>query len=391
MNFKRLWLLTAFVVMTFGALTAKALTPADTRLTNTATLTFNGGSTVTDTVTVIVALVPAAVVILTAPADQSAAEASALSVTYRVYAQANGEDEYFITASESTEFQIEAASITSYVGDPTSLFLGASAILNVVNATTFTIPGDNDADGVANVVAGLAAGEDVYIAGILYRIDSISETATLATIVLEATDIDPLTPAATDLVVAGLTLGEGVFESITYDIETTDVGNIDTGFVTGTYNVDTQITNGADNATDTFVVTLVKTNIDKYVRCLTLCTESGVAVISYDGTTTEGAAGAGGGLNDFYDAGTTPEPNGTVEYLIRMENNGAVALTTTNLADTLPDFSSYVAESLRMNGVAGATDSGVFPLTAGLDVGAVPGTIAASEIVYVTYTVLIAP
>ena len=226
---------------------------------------------------VIVALVPAAVIILTAPADQSAAEGAALEVSYRVYAQANGEDEYFITASESNESQIEASSITNYVGDPTSLFLGASAILSTTNATTFTIPGDNDADGVANVVAGLAAGEDVYIAGTLYRIASIVETATSATVVLEANDIEDV-PAATDI--SGLTLGEGVFESRVYDIETTDVGNVDTGFVTGTYDVDTQITNGSDNATDTFIVTLVKTKIDKYVRCLTLCTEAGAAVIS---------------------------------------------------------------------------------------------------------------
>ena len=130
-SLKKLSLLTALVVMTFGSLTAKALTPADTRLTNTATLTYTGG-VVTDTVSVIVALVPAAVIILTAPADQSAAEGAALEVSYRVYAQANGEDEYFITASESNESQIEASSITNYVGDPTSLFLGASDRKSVV-------------------------------------------------------------------------------------------------------------------------------------------------------------------------------------------------------------------------------------------------------------------
>lgn len=387
---KKLSLLTSIVVLSFGALTAEARTPAETRLTNTATLTHSGG-VVTDTVSVVVELVTAAVVVDTFPTGQSVGEGAALSVTYRVHSNANGDDQYFITATPGDQVHILGGVGGTYAGVP-SISLGASAVLTVVDATTFTIPGNDNFDTVGgapnDIVNGLAAGDDVFIEGMLYRIASILETATSATIVLEPNDIED-TPAATDI--SGLTFGDGVYESQEFDIFTADVGDIDTGFLAGNYNVDTQITNGSEPIISSFNVALVKTKIDKYVRCLTLCSETGAAVISYDGTTTEGAAGAGGGLNDFYDDGTRPQPNGTVEYLVRLENTGTSPLTSARLADTLPDFSLYAEDTLLMNGVAGAADAGVFPLTLGLDVGAEAGTIAAAEVIFVTYTVQLTP
>lgn len=388
---KKLSLLTSIVVLSFGALTAEARTPAETRLTNTATLTHSGG-VVTDTVSVVVELVTAAVVVDTFPTGQSVGEGAALSVTYRVHSNANGDDQYFITATPDDQVQILGGVGGTYAGSVPFISLGASAVLTVMNATTFTIPGNDNFDtagGAPNdIVNGLAAGDDVFIEGMLYRIASILETATSATITLEPNDIED-TPAATDI--SGLTFGDGVYESQEFDIFTADVGDIDTGFLAGNYNVDTQITNGSEPIISSFNVALVKTKIDKYVRCLTLCSETGAAVISYDGTTTEGAAGAGGGLNDFYDDGTRPQPNGTVEYLVRLENTGTSPLTSASLADTLPDFSLYVEDTLLMNGVADAADAGVFPLTLGLDVGAVAGTIAAAEVIFVTYTVQLTP
>ena len=385
---KKLTLLTAFVMLSFGALTAKAVTPALTQLTNQATLTYSGGF-VQDSVTVIVALVPAAVVIETAPTDQSAAEGSGLTVSYRVYAQANGEDEYFLTATadEVGGTNIATGTVGSYIGVPTSIFLGASATLATTGTNTFTVPGDNDLtlDPISNLPAvnGLTAGDTVFIAGSLYVIDAIAETLGEATITLNANSVDVVSVPTN---IFALLIGEGVFEAKTFDIATTDVGDLDGVFTTGDYDVTTQVSNGADAVTDDFNVALVKVNIDKYVRCISLCTDAGNA----DGIFYNIAANDESGSLAYSETGISPQQNGVVEYLVKMENSGASDLTAAVLTDVLPDFTSYVSGSLIMNGgtpIAGAT----FPLDAGLSVGAVAGTIASAEVVYVVYQVSILP
>ena len=61
------------------------------------------------------------------------------------------------------------------------------------------------------------------------------------------------------------------------------------------------------------------------------------------------------------------DPGDYLRYTIQVHNNGAIAATMVRLADVVPTDTTYVADSLTLNGLAvGQPDDGVFPLQAGI-------------------------
>jgi uncharacterized repeat protein (TIGR01451 family) len=63
------------------------------------------------------------------------------------------------------------------------------------------------------------------------------------------------------------------------------------------------------------------------------------------------------------------DPGDTLRYTIHVHNNGSVPATFAQLTDTVPNDTSYVADTLTLNGEpAGRPDGGVFPLAAGLPI-----------------------
>jgi large repetitive protein len=63
------------------------------------------------------------------------------------------------------------------------------------------------------------------------------------------------------------------------------------------------------------------------------------------------------------------DPGDVLRYTIRIYNNGRVPATEVMLRDAVPANTTYVADSLTLNGVAvGQPDGGVSPLVAGIDV-----------------------
>ena len=64
--------------------------------------------------------------------------------------------------------------------------------------------------------------------------------------------------------------------------------------------------------------------------------------------------------------GTTPgivDPGDVLRYTITVFNNGAIPATTVDLSDQVPENTTYVADSLTLNGApVGQPDGGVFPL-----------------------------
>jgi uncharacterized repeat protein (TIGR01451 family) len=70
---------------------------------------------------------------------------------------------------------------------------------------------------------------------------------------------------------------------------------------------------------------------------------------------------------------TTPDivdPGDVLRYTIRIHNNGRIAATDVVLKDAVPANTSYVADSLTLNGLpVGAPDGGISPLIAGIGVG----------------------
>lgn len=98
------------------------------------------------------------------------------------------------------------------------------------------------------------------------------------------------------------------------------------------------------------------------------------------------------------DAGTPGivDPGDVLRYTIAIHNNGNVPATMADLTDTVPANTTYVANSVTLNGLAvGQPDGGVFPLAAGIPVsssdltpplpGAGEGTISAGETAVVQF------
>lgn len=63
------------------------------------------------------------------------------------------------------------------------------------------------------------------------------------------------------------------------------------------------------------------------------------------------------------------DPGDVIRYTITVYNNGAIPATYTELSDQVPADTTYVADSLTLNGLpAGQPDGGVFPLEAGVPI-----------------------
>jgi uncharacterized repeat protein (TIGR01451 family) len=68
-----------------------------------------------------------------------------------------------------------------------------------------------------------------------------------------------------------------------------------------------------------------------------------------------------------YDSPNIVDPGDVLRYTILIQNNGPVEATTVRLQDLTPTDTSYIADSLTLNGLpVGAPDSGLFPLEAGI-------------------------
>ena len=73
----------------------------------------------------------------------------------------------------------------------------------------------------------------------------------------------------------------------------------------------------------------------------------------------------------FLDAGTVGvvDPGDTLRYTIRVDNSGAGPATRTVLTDNVPANTTYVMDSVQLNGIPlGVPDLGVSPLIAGIDI-----------------------
>jgi len=83
------------------------------------------------------------------------------------------------------------------------------------------------------------------------------------------------------------------------------------------------------------------------------------------------------------------DPGDVLRYTIVLSNNGAVPATGVVLTDNVPANTTYVANSLRLNGASVGSDGGVSPLIAGLSVQSAdnpgPGIVSAGKSAVVTF------
>ncbi|MCP4248330.1 MAG: DUF11 domain-containing protein, partial [bacterium] len=91
---------------------------------------------------------------------------------------------------------------------------------------------------------------------------------------------------------------------------------------------------------------------------------------------------------DFGSAGIV-DPGDVLRYTIVLSNFGAIPATSVVLTDAVPTNTTYVADSLRLNGASLGPDGGVSPLIGGLPVHSSDnpggGIISAGETAVVTF------
>lgn len=373
MKIKNTMIKTLLVGMVTASSIAYAVTPANTRITNTAQLNYTGLSTpLSATVDVTVALTPSAPTLST-PADQTTAENQSVDYVYTITANANGSDVYNLAndpfginnlASTSAN-----ATFTQGITPITFVTLGASAASAVagIGVSTISVP----SDGVANTnVNNLAAGDTVIIGGNAYTILSVSDNGVTASITL------------TSNLTTSVAIGDLIAEQQTFTATIADVGTVNPSGSVANITMDITATSVADpgqQATDQTFTTVVEVTFAKFVRNITNPNGSGGSTII------NGSA--------FFPtaANVTAESGDVLEYAL-VVTAPATPLTGVSLNDTIPPFTTYVAASTTLNNVA-VLDVGInSPLIAGMaanDSGSPSGTVAASQVATVTFRVTV--
>lgn len=343
---KLIWVFAA-ALMLLNAHQAMASTAENTTIINTVTVTYDDAQgaamdAITATATVTVSLVTAAPTI-TSPADiDPTNENTANTLTYTVTGNANGDDDYTITFGlVNTDIgAVTVADISVTLGGTTLAAAAASG------ASQITVPYDSNADGDSAATNGIGVGDTIIIGGSPYVVASVAEDSgtNLTTIGL-----------ATALTTSG-SVGDIVGEQQEIDVTVT-TGSLTGSATVGTYAVTATITSDTDSSASApqdpvtmITVRLTRLTVAKYVRDVT------------NGTT--GTGDTYGYNSNTYYASVSAEPGSTLEYIVVVTNDTGAALEATNVVieDSIPQFTSYVPDSLGFDpgdgtGFSGLSDS----------------------------------
>ena len=337
-------IITTVLCLTMGivgtAASSWAVTASNTRIVNTATLTYNDGAAVRTappaSVTVVVSLVPSSPTIVPGGPQTTpyTGAATTLTNTFAVTATANGLDTYnlssVITASTNT------TGPTTTVTTASPLSLGATVTLAGSTATVLNVP----SDGVSNAsINGIVGGSLATV------VVGANPPATVLSIVDNASGISTITLTAA-LPGGAPATGVLVAEQKTVSVNVT-AGTITTAGTSITVNKNltaTSTTSGAATTTsgtvlDTFTSGLA--TLTKYVRNVSAAVVgAGAQAITISGIS-----------NTYYTSGVTAQPNQILEYVLVATNSGSGPATACSITDVLP--TTYVA---FVNGVYGGQD-----------------------------------
>ncbi len=368
--------------------TAFAVAPANSVLTNTATLTYAGLATgITASVDLTVTLKETSPNIAIATPNP-VVQGGAASVPTTLTTTSNGPQTFNLTGTSAGNNSAGGAqpTFTDAAGNPiTSITLGATApsVDAPIGATTLTVPADGANDGQVN---GIAAGDTVVIAGVTYTVASIADNPTGSSTITLTT---PLTVAAPT--------GTLIAEQATFNTVVSNVGSITTPGLAASLDVVVTATSATTPAIATSTVLtpipLVSVSFTKYVRNVT----NNVAPVGAPaGSSITTLAG-----NTYYTtAANINATSGDVleYYLVVSVPAGGGDLTGAKITDDAPAFTTYVANSTFLNAAAAATPDvgGLSQLAAangGLTVdsgaGAAAGTVVAGGKAEVTFQVTV--
>ncbi|MDZ7686200.1 MAG: hypothetical protein U5O39_15320 [Gammaproteobacteria bacterium] len=274
------------------SLEAGAVTPANTQLTNSATLTYSGNPTgLSDSVTVTIELVPTAVTIAqgaTAPnASVNKAENQSYSASYVVQSNANGPDTYSVAAVYTSTNDVSGAALPTT--STASLTLGATAASASSTGQTITVPADGASDGEVN---GLQNGDDVVIGTSTFEITGISDSASgSSTITVDAS--------------VTVSVGDGIYEYQSFTTDVSDVGS--QGGATNKLDLQTTVTSDTDGSAQFLSdvdINIVAITFTKFVRE----TSGGCATAGCGSAVTTSYDNGVDGAKTYYDAGVEAAP-----------------------------------------------------------------------------------
>lgn len=281
--------------LTLMPTTALAATPAGTVISNTATVTWTGGSdTASATVTVLFAEATPVLTLETVAPGTSVAEGTAMTLTYALTGQANGDDTYDLASSIAAAAEL-APTPTATVSVTTLDLGGTTAISTSVAAgsTTITIPAPE-----AN--HGLSIGDNIVING--YSLTTYPITA------VDNTGPYTITITGTPAIAVGDLIVEQ--KNFTVTFTTTTLQGVNTSgihAVTTTAQDDAAAQAAASVAQD---ITVTK------------------AVITF----TKTANGA---------ASTTAQPGDPVTYLMTVSNAGPGDASNVVITDPIQNYTTY--------------------------------------------------
>lgn len=320
LGFSVLLMLTALAVTPHHA---AANTAANTKIINTATVSYKdaGGfsQTATASATVTVSLVAATPTLNPLPTDQYTTLSVAASYIYTIFSNANGPDTYNLTIPVKTN---SANITTSTAVPPASVSLGATTIFTPVTipaatATAITVPSDGVSDGSVNGISTAVGNNKVVINGLVYTVSAITDSP------IGTSTITVTGPAS-----IALTYGTVIGEQKTFTLAVTPTVMIAT---TTDETITTTISardsgNLAVAATDITVTTVQGANLTV------------TKMVSTDGTTwalTVAAPPVTLGL---------PTP---LYYRITVHNGGAANATAVVITDPLTPYTTYTGGTAK--------------------------------------------
>ncbi len=379
--------MSASLLLVAASGTAHAVAPANSVITNTASLTYTGLVTpITASVDLTVSLVVTAPGVSTGPAtgvlpaDITVVEGTTGTVPMTFTAQSNGVDTFNVsgTGASTNTTGTTPPTYTTTAGTPlTQVTLGATALSAnaAIGDTVLTVPSDGVNNGQVN---GLTAGDTVVIGGVPYTIASVVDNAAGSSTITLTT---PLTTAPV--------VGDLIAETVDVLMVLTNAGTFTNIANPGFTDVTTTLTSVTDptvTSSDVVRVNLTSVTFTKLVRNVTNANNVAGAV----GTTV-------GAVTYFDTAGAvTAATNDVLEYYIAVTvPAGGTALSTAKIVDDVPAFTTYVANSTTLNGAAAVDVGGTTPLATvngGMpvnDAGSAAGVVAAGATAAVTFQVTV--
>lgn len=366
--------LTLAAVFALGAAqAAEASTSANATIFNQVTVEYQSGTTVLTAsadVSVTVATLAAAPMVYVNTVAQTTTAGTAIDYIYTVRSNSNGPDTYTLTTPvTSANTGISVPTNTPDVG---SVALWGGIVLSS-GAGTINLPGGSAVGLAVNDTVELTVGGSAQ----RYTVTTINPGSAATASAAEVQAVLTLTPigGAAAITASNVTTGTQIGEYAVIILQQT-AGTPTTAGTDGTHVTNLTFTTTATDSSD--VVVIYATSAGSNNEVTTTVSSPSLSIAK--------AADK-----------TNAKPGETITYTITVQNTHATAAASNvTVTDPVPTYTSYVANSTRLNGITVSGDGATSPLSGGLSIdanasrtagAAASGTLNAGETATITFSV----